>query len=414
MQRKRLLFAVTLLAILLSILVMVVPGSHAMARNTISIETPTATPDANQILNQANTVATQADHTATEAQNTLTVLNFVLALFSVIIGILGLASGALVAYAFRVINRYRKQLDEGQAEMVKMRTAMNNTQKAVVYLGLGDRLYNQDRKQEAVAIYRKAGSLLPGDAEIHNVLGRIYSGTGYYEDAIKSFETTLAADPNFAEAHMEIGLAYRRQGDAQKGPDAETLRKADYDKARIHLKRAIDLRPNYEDALAALGAVYRRMGDDERLSQHDAKVRECYEQAREYYRRAQIADPSSSYALGNVASLSWFLGEKNAANNYFTLAEAVARIRIMNAGRSPEIYWDYYDLALAQLVSGTVDKSETTKDEAIESYKTAIHLTPGIVQFDSVLNNLYLLQKAQERIHRLDTVISMLEAAKSK
>jgi len=31
-----------------------------------------------------------------------------------------------------------------------------------------------------------------------------------------------------------------------------------------------------------------------------------------------------------------------------------------------------------------------------------------------VLNNLYLLQKAQERIHRLDTVISMLEAAKSK
>ena len=67
MQRKRLLFAVTLLAILLSILVMVVPGSHAMARNTIFIETPTATPDANQILNQANTVATQADHTATEA-----------------------------------------------------------------------------------------------------------------------------------------------------------------------------------------------------------------------------------------------------------------------------------------------------------------------------------------------------------
>src|SRR6266487_5634623 len=321
MQRKRLLLAVTLLAILLSILVMVVPGSHAMARNTIFIETPTATPDANQILNQANTVAAQADHTATEAQNTLTVLNFVLALFSVIIGILGLVSGALVAYAFRVINRYRKQLDEGHAEMVKMRTAMNNTQKAVVYLGLGDRLYNQDRKQEAVAIYRKVGSFLPGDAEIHNVLGRIYSGTGYYEDAIKSFETTLAADPNFAEAHMEIGLAYRRQGDAQKGPDAETLRKADYDKARI---------------------------------------------------------------------------------------------RIMNAGRSPEIYWDYYDLALAQLVSGTVGKSETTKDEAIESYKTAIHLTPGIVQFDSVLNNLYLLQKAQERIHRLDTVISMLEAAKSK
>src|SRR5437588_6643682 len=326
MQRKRLLFAVTLLAILLSILVMVVPGSHAIARNTISIETPTATPDANQILNQANTVATQADHTAAEAQNTLTVLNFVLALFSVIIGILGLASGALVAYAFRVINRYRKQLDEGQAEMVKMRTAMNNTQKAVVYLGLGDRLYNQDRKQEAVTIYRKAGSLLPGDAEIHNVLGRIYSGTGYYEDAIKSFETTLAADPNFAEAHMEMGLAYRRQGDAQKGPDAETLRKADYDQAITHLKNAVVLRSDYEDALAGLGAVYRRMGDKERDAKDDVKASEYYELAREYYEQAYKVSPSSSYALGNVASLSWYLGGKNAAYDYINLARSAAKL----------------------------------------------------------------------------------------
>ena len=414
MQRKRLLFAGTLLAILLSILVLIVPGSHAIAHNTVFIETPTATPDANQILNQANTVATQADHTATEAQNTLNVVNFILALFSVIIAILGLISGALAAYAFRVINRYRKQLDEGHAEMTKMRTAVDDTQKAVVYLGLGDRLYNQDRKEEAVAIYRKVGSLLPGNAEINNILGRIYSGTGYYKDAIKSFETVLATDHNFAEAEMELGLTYRRRGDARKGADAETLRKADYDEAIAHLERAIELRPNYEDALAGLGAVYRRMGDDERLSQHDAKARECYKQAREYYRQAQITDPSSSYALGNVASLSWFLGEKDAANNYFTHAEAVARIRIMNAGRSPEIYWDYYDQALAQLVLGTIRKNEMTKDEAIKTYHTAIQLTPGPVQFDSVLNNLYLLQKAPERIHRLDTVISMLEAAKSR
>ncbi len=86
----------------------------------------------------------------------------------------------------------------------------------------------------------------------------------------------------------------------------------------------------------------------------------------------------------------------------------------MNAGRSPEIHWDYYDLALAQLVLGTLNKNETAKDEAIKTYHTAIQLTPGPVQFDSVLNNLYLLQKAQERVDRLDTVISMLRAAKSK
>ncbi|MDQ6643763.1 MAG: tetratricopeptide repeat protein, partial [Chloroflexota bacterium] len=405
-----LLFAVALLAILLSTLLVVVPGSHALAHNTIFTETPTATPDANQILNQAN-------QATTEAQRTLNVISIILGFFSFIVGILAILAGVLTSVGIILINRYRKQLNEERQQLseereeaIKKRTDMDNTLKAVVYLGLGDRLYDQDKKQEAVAIYRKVGSLLPGDSEINYSLGRIYSGSEYYEDAIATFNAALSANPNFAEAEMELGLAYRRRGEAQKEPDAEVLRNADYDQAVTHLKRAINLRPNYEDALAGLGAAYRRMGDKER----DTKAREYYEQAKEYYKQAHMADPSSSYALGNVASLSWFLGEQKAANSYFTLAEAVAKVRIMNAGRSPEIYWDYYDLALAQLVIGTVTKDEATKDEAIKTYHTAIQLTPGTVQLNSVLNNLYLLQKARDSVDRLDIVIALLVAGKSE
>ena len=213
---------------------------------------------------------------------------------------------------------------------------------------------------------------------------------------------------------MELGLAHRRHGDAQKGPDAEALRNTDYDQAIEHLKRAIDLRSNYEDALAALGAVYRRMGDRERDLQHEEKAREYYELAMDYYQQAHNAEPFSSYALGNVASLSWYLGGQKAARSYFVLAEAAARVRIMNVGGTAEIYWDYYDLALAQLVIGTVDKNEALKNEALQTYKTAIQLTPGTVQFDSVLNNLCLLQKAPERIDKLDSVVATLEAAKAR
>jgi tetratricopeptide (TPR) repeat protein len=407
MQRKHFLFAVALLAILLSMLLVIASGSFAQAHNTTIIDAPTATPDPNQILNQAN-------QATSEAQGTLNVISIILGFFSVMVGILGIAAGILTTYGFILINRYRKQLGEEREEATKKRAAMDNALKAVVYLGLGDRLYNQDKKQEAVAIYRKVGSLLPEDSEINNSLGRIYSGTGYYDDAIAAFNAALSVNPNFAEAEMELGLAYRRRGEAQQGPDAETLRNTDYDEALVHLKRAVDLRPGYEQALAGLGAVYRRMGDNERGTQHDAKAREYYQQAREYYKQAQIADPSSSYALGNVASLSWYLGEKKNANSYFILAEHAAKIRILNAGQSPEIYWDYYDLALAQLVLGEINKNKALKDEAIQTYTTAIHLTPGAVQFDSVLNNLYLLQKAQEHIDGLDAVIAMLEAAKSK
>jgi len=428
MQQKHLLFAVALLAVLFSLLLLAAPGSHALAHNTVFIETPTATQDANQILNQADAVATQAagtstqadrtlteaDRTIAQAQNVLNVFNFFIAFLGVALTAATAVAGGLLSYGFSTVNKFRKQLNDEREDVAKKRTAMDNTLKAVVYLGLGDQLYNQDKKQEAVEIYRKVGSLLPEDSEINNSLGRIYSGTGYYDDAIKSFDAALTTNPNFAEAEMELGLAYRRRGEAQKGPGAETLRNADYDQATAHLKRAIDMRPNYEDALAGLGAVYRRRGDIERDTQRDDKAREYYAQARKYYAQAQLADPSSSYALGNVASLSWYLGEKNAANSYFILAEAAAKVRIMNMGRSREIYWDYYDLGLAQLVLAEINKNKALKDEAIQTYTTAIRLTPGEVQINSVLNNLYLLQKSQERVDGLDSVIAMLEKAKSK
>src|SRR5439155_27200595 len=132
------------------------------------------------------------------------------------------------------------------------------------------------------------------------------------------------------------------------------------------------LRSNYEDALAALGAVYRRRGDKERDLNHDAEAREYYERAREYYEQAYNADPLSSYALGNLASLSWYLKGQNAARGYFVLAEATAKVRLLSGGPSSELYWDYYDLALAQLVIGKIDNNEAMRDEAIKNYETAI------------------------------------------
>jgi tetratricopeptide (TPR) repeat protein len=409
MPRTHLLPAIALLAILLSMLLVATSGTRVQAHNTIVIDTPTATPDANQILNQANAVATQAAQASGSAQNTLSIVNIILGFFAFVIALVG----AVGIYGLNIVRRYRNQLVTDQAEIAQKKTAIDNTISALVYLGLGDRLFNQDRKQEAVEIYRKVGSLLPGDTQINNVLGRIYSGAGYYEDAIKSFEAALASDSNLAEAHMELGLAYRRHGDAQKGQNAEKQRNADYDKAISHLKRAVDLRPDYEDALAGLGAIYRRMGDKERDLNSDEQAREYYELARVYYEQAYSASPFSSYALGNVASLSWYLAKQDAAYDYFVLARAAAKVRLKTGGRSTELFWDYFDLALAQLVMGTVDKNTTIKDEAIETYKTAIRLTPGVVQLDSVLNNLYLLQKSQQHIDGLDSVITKIEAAKS-
>ena len=71
-----------------------------------------------------------------------------------------------------------------------------------------------------------------------------------------------------------------------------------------------------------------------------------------------------------------------------------------------EVYWDYYNLALAQLVLGKME-------DAKKSYTKAIGETPGVVQFDTVLNVLHFLRKAKDPIQGLDEVIQMLEKAKS-
>ena len=91
---------------------------------------------------------------------------------------------------------------------------------------------------------------------------------------------------------------------------------------------------------------------------------------------------------------------------YFTDAEIAANTRIVKG--TPEGYWDYYDLALSQLILDNTD--------AMNSYKQAIANTPtpGKVAFESVLDNLLLLQKASTRIPGLSQVIQMIEDAKSK
>ena len=69
-----------------------------------------------------------------------------------------------------------------------------------------------------------------------------------------------------------------------------------------------------------------------------------------------------------------------------------------------EIYWDYYDLGLAQLAQGKIS-------EAQKSYAIAIKETPGKVQFEGVLDNLYLLQKAKKPMPGLDDIVKMIKAA---
>ncbi len=47
------------------------------------------------------------------------------------------------------------------------------------------------------------------------------------------------------------------------------------------------------------------------------------------YEGAHRADPSSAYALGNIASLSWYLGKLDKARKYYMLTELASTDRSM-------------------------------------------------------------------------------------
>src|ERR1051326_4226883 len=265
MQRRYLWWSIALLFLVASSILAIIPGTYVLAHGahaTLYVGTPTPTPDASSTLQMAQ----QEEN---NIQTILSIINILVVVFPILIAV----AGALLGYfGFRglretekegkalleniknsqqkVLEDIKKLQEEAREDIKKLKEEagekkemIERTQEALVYLALGDRLSNQNDTRKAIEAYKKAGSLLPGDPQINYVLGRIYSGFGYYEDAIKSFEASLAAQPEYPEAEMELGLAYRRRGEYQKGSDAEARRKQEYEKAIGHLERAISLRP---------------------------------------------------------------------------------------------------------------------------------------------------------------------------
>jgi tetratricopeptide (TPR) repeat protein len=421
MLRNLLLTFIVLIIVLLAAVLIVVPAYVAVTHTSVVPSTP-ASPAS---------VGAAADSALAHAQDLLNSVNALTAVMGVVLTVFGGVTALLGFLGFSTIRDAREKLTESTQAMDKFKAESgqaieklkdehakataelkaendrlkdehdkaigkimkdaHDTRTALIYLGMGDRLIEKE-PGEAVKIYRKVNELLPHDAQVNYVLGRIYSGVGYYEDAITSFDAALAAQPdNLAQVLKEQGLTYRRRGDALGSSSGSTTGNADYDRAIDCLNRSIALRPDDDDAFGIVGGLYRRKQE--------------YDQALDYYQRAFLLNNRSSYALGNIASLLWYKGKTDEARKYFILTEATAEVRLMNG--LPESYWDYYDRALAQLVLGKVQ-------EARKTYESAIKLTPGKVQLSSVLDNLYLLDRAQDQIAGLRDIIKLLEEARAR
>jgi lipoprotein NlpI len=99
---------------------------------------------------------------------------------------------------------------------------------------------------EAITAYRQAVVLNPNYAEAHNNLGNALNGQGQLDEAIAAWRQAIVLKPSYAEAHNNLGNAMRGKGHL--------------DDAIAAYHQAIALRPGYAEAHYNLGVALNDKG----------------------------------------------------------------------------------------------------------------------------------------------------------
>jgi tetratricopeptide (TPR) repeat protein len=114
-------------------------------------------------------------------------------------------------------------------------------------LGLGAAFASQGRTLDAIHNFERALQINPNYAEAHNNLGNVLLQQGQIDKALSHYTEALRLNPKYAEAHYNMAVILYGQGKI-----AEAI---------THYREAIRLRPDYVDAFYNLAAALDGQGD---------------------------------------------------------------------------------------------------------------------------------------------------------
>jgi Flp pilus assembly protein TadD len=99
------------------------------------------------------------------------------------------------------------------------------------------------QEDAAIAEWRKALELDPGDPQVHNNLGEHLLRKGELDEALTHFQKAVEAAPEYAEAQSNLGVSLSQQGR--------------FDEAIVHLQKAVEIKPGIVQSHQNLGnALY--------------------------------------------------------------------------------------------------------------------------------------------------------------
>ena len=150
------------------------------------------------------------------------------------------------------------------------------------------RLYSSGEFKEVLAAIQFLIKDFPNEPLLFNISGACFSEIGPVESAIKNFEIAIALNPNYAEAHYNLGVAFQRTHkldeaiecykDAINAKHAYhtahnnlgliNLERGNIESAITSLEWAVAYNPEYAEAHNNLGAAFQK------LNQFDAAIKQ--------------------------------------------------------------------------------------------------------------------------------------------
>jgi tetratricopeptide (TPR) repeat protein len=174
-----------------------------------------------------------------------------------------------------------KQGKLSESEAIYRRLIAEGKNTYTIYGNLAAICGMQKRFEEVIELLHKTLTLKPDYPEAHYNLGIVLKKQGDLRAAITSYKNALQLEPNYAEAHYSLGIALHQQGDldnAVREFRAVLQLKNNYPEAHYNLgaslkkqgdligaiasyKAALNLKPDYPKAHYNLGNAYQEIGD---------------------------------------------------------------------------------------------------------------------------------------------------------
>jgi predicted O-linked N-acetylglucosamine transferase (SPINDLY family) len=201
--------------------------------------------------------------------------------------------------------------------------------------------------ERAISYIQRAIAANPQVAEFHSNLGDAYLAQDRIAEAVVHYRRALILRQDYAAAHNNLAVALRRQGNLEE--------------AKAHFSQAITLSPDFAEAYNNLGLLLQDQG--------------MLEAATVQYHKALALKPDYAEAHNNLGNALKARGHLQAAASQYQKALAL----------KPNLAEGHNNLALCLQGEGRLE-------EAIASFQRALVLNPGLAE---VFNNLGLALREQ-------------------